>query len=303
MTLTLADLDRWGPTPSIVCSRPRSTAPTGVRSTATQIGDVMAPTLWEGDSHDAAMGATGRIQDDLLNHAEECEAVGRAARAAEAEVCDIQRDWHDVQRMADHRGIAINTETGELSYIPPPDPSDRAEMERRVDIIENEIRALRARRASRRRPRRRDPGGRRSGKRGRPQPTAADHPPVPMDEEQGNADAQELAQHGTLSPDAQARLNAATTLSPDQQAALERGDLVLPHDQMAYLSAMSRGRVAIRFAGSLLDGGGPIVVGLLVLGGVLYNVAAILYGLRWPNPWPHTFDYHEFFTPSPQLRR
>jgi len=142
MTLTLADLDRWGPTPSIVCSRPRSTAPTGVRSTATQIGDVMAPTLWEGDSHDAAMGATGRIQDDLLNHAEECEAVGRAARAAEAEVCDIQRDWHDVHRMADHRGIAINTETGELSYIPPPDPSDRAEMERRVDIIENEIRAL-----------------------------------------------------------------------------------------------------------------------------------------------------------------
>jgi hemolysin III len=55
------------------------------------------------------------------------------------------------------------------------------------------------------------------------------------------------------------------------------------------------GYVAICFAGSLLDGGGPIVVGLLVLGGVLYNVGAILYGFRWPNPWPHTFGYHEFF--------
>jgi hemolysin III len=55
------------------------------------------------------------------------------------------------------------------------------------------------------------------------------------------------------------------------------------------------GWVAIWFAGSLLDGGGPIVVGLLVLGGVLYNVGAILYALRWPNPWPHTFGYHEFF--------
>ena len=55
------------------------------------------------------------------------------------------------------------------------------------------------------------------------------------------------------------------------------------------------GWVAICFAGSLLDGGGPIVVGLLVLGGVLYNVGAILYGLRWPNPWPHTFGYHEVF--------
>jgi hemolysin III len=49
------------------------------------------------------------------------------------------------------------------------------------------------------------------------------------------------------------------------------------------------------YAGSLLDGGGPIVVGLLVLGGVLYNVGAVLYGIRWPNPWPHTFGYHEFF--------
>ncbi|GAC1650462.1 MAG: hemolysin III family protein [Mycobacterium sp.] len=55
------------------------------------------------------------------------------------------------------------------------------------------------------------------------------------------------------------------------------------------------GWMAICFAGSLLDVGGPIVVGLLVLGGILYNVGAILYGLRWPNPWPHTFGYHEFF--------
>ena len=119
--------------------------PNGVRSAATQIGDVMATTPWEGDSHDAAMGAAGRIQDDLLSHAEECEAVGRAARAAEAEVRDIQRDWQNVQHMADHWGISINTETGELSYIPPPDPNDRAEMKHRVDIIEKEIQALMAR--------------------------------------------------------------------------------------------------------------------------------------------------------------
>ena len=40
------------------------------------------------------------------------------------------------------------------------------------------------------------------------------------------------------------------------------------------------GWLAICFAGSLLHAGGLIVVGLLVLGGVLYNVGAILYGLR-----------------------
>jgi hypothetical protein len=50
-----------------------------------------------------------------------------------------------------------------------------------------------------------------------------------------------LLQHGALSPDAQARLTAATTRSRDQQGSLERGDLVLPRDQMAYLSALSRG--------------------------------------------------------------
>ena len=55
------------------------------------------------------------------------------------------------------------------------------------------------------------------------------------------------------------------------------------------------GWVAIWFAGALLDGAGPVVVILLVLGGVLYNVGAIFYGFRWPNPWPHTFGYHEFF--------
>ncbi len=55
------------------------------------------------------------------------------------------------------------------------------------------------------------------------------------------------------------------------------------------------GWVAIWFAGALLAGAGPVVVILLVLGGVLYNVGAILYFLRWPNPWPHTFGYHEFF--------
>ena len=55
------------------------------------------------------------------------------------------------------------------------------------------------------------------------------------------------------------------------------------------------GYAAIWFAPALLAGGGVGVVGLLVAGGVLYNIGAVLYGLRWPNPWPQTFGYHEFF--------
>lgn len=55
------------------------------------------------------------------------------------------------------------------------------------------------------------------------------------------------------------------------------------------------GYVAVWFAGTLLDGAGVTVVALLIAGGVLYNVGAILYGVRWPNPWPATFGHHEFF--------
>ncbi|RJO75894.1 hemolysin III family protein [Nocardia panacis] len=37
----------------------------------------------------------------------------------------------------------------------------------------------------------------------------------------------------------------------------------------------------------------PLV--LLVVGGVLYSVGAVLYATKWPNPWPAVFGHHEFF--------
>ncbi|ULE33454.1 hemolysin III family protein [Mycobacterium sp. IDR2000157661] len=55
------------------------------------------------------------------------------------------------------------------------------------------------------------------------------------------------------------------------------------------------GWAAVFFAPTLLEGAGLAAVVLLLVGAALYNVGAILYGLRWPNPWPQTFGYHEFF--------
>ncbi|WP_260765362.1 hemolysin III family protein [Mycobacterium sp. SMC-4] len=55
------------------------------------------------------------------------------------------------------------------------------------------------------------------------------------------------------------------------------------------------GYVALWYAETLLDGAGTTVVALLLVGAALYNVGAILYGARWPNPWPTTFGHHEFF--------
>ncbi|MFC0452956.1 PAQR family membrane homeostasis protein TrhA [Rhodococcus jostii] len=40
---------------------------------------------------------------------------------------------------------------------------------------------------------------------------------------------------------------------------------------------------------------GVVPMLLLLIGGILYSVGAILYATKWPNPWPTTFGHHEFF--------
>jgi hemolysin III len=55
------------------------------------------------------------------------------------------------------------------------------------------------------------------------------------------------------------------------------------------------GYVAIVFSGTILHGAGLAVLALLFAGALLYNIGAVLYWLSWPNPWPQTFGYHEFF--------
>lgn len=237
----MADLDTWDPDAIHSVFQAAIDRANGVRGVATQVGDVMASAPWVGDSREAAIAATGRVRTDLLDHADECDAVARAAQHAETEVREIKAEWARLQRMADRWGITIDVASGELSYLPPTDPEDVAEMERRMDILEAEITDLLARAA--------DADGNlaaairvASGLDSLESLTAelADHPPVPMDAEQGNADVQELLAGGTLSAEAQARLDAATRLTPDQQAALERGELVLPQAQMEYLTAMSQ---------------------------------------------------------------
>src|SRR5206468_5581524 len=47
--------------------------------------------------------------------------------------------------------------------------------------------------------------------------------------------------------------------------------------------------------GAYLDGLTDGEFTLIVLGGVLYTVGAVVYALKKPNPWPRTFGYHEVF--------
>ena len=48
-------------------------------------------------------------------------------------------------------------------------------------------------------------------------------------------------------------------------------------------------------APALANALGPGALALLILGGVLYSVGAVAYGLKRPNPWPGRFGYHEVF--------
>jgi hemolysin III len=45
----------------------------------------------------------------------------------------------------------------------------------------------------------------------------------------------------------------------------------------------------------LSESTGPWCVALLLIGGVLYTMGALVYALKRPNPWPRSFGYHEIF--------
>ena len=55
------------------------------------------------------------------------------------------------------------------------------------------------------------------------------------------------------------------------------------------------GWVAIFVLPEIARGGGTAALVLLLAGGMLYTVGAVLYALRRPNPWPKTFGHHELF--------
>jgi hemolysin III len=55
------------------------------------------------------------------------------------------------------------------------------------------------------------------------------------------------------------------------------------------------GWIAVFVIPELLHAGGVATLVLVVAGGVLYSLGAVIYATRRPNPWPSTFGYHEVF--------
>ncbi len=55
------------------------------------------------------------------------------------------------------------------------------------------------------------------------------------------------------------------------------------------------GWAAVFWMGALLDAAGPGAFTLIVVGGCLYSLGGLVYGLQWPNPAPTWFGFHEVF--------
>lgn len=55
------------------------------------------------------------------------------------------------------------------------------------------------------------------------------------------------------------------------------------------------GWAAIFWLGDFASAAGPAVLSLIIVGGGLYSVGGLVYGLKRPNPIPHWFGFHEVF--------
>ncbi len=60
-------------------------------------------------------------------------------------------------------------------------------------------------------------------------------------------------------------------------------------------SYLALGWIAVIALPQLLQLLSPVPLILLVAGGLLYSVGAIVYAWQRPNPWPRTFGFHEIF--------
>ena len=55
------------------------------------------------------------------------------------------------------------------------------------------------------------------------------------------------------------------------------------------------GWVAVFVTPELLHNSGVAALVLVAAGGLVYTIGGVVYGVKWPNPSPRNFGFHEVF--------
>lgn len=55
------------------------------------------------------------------------------------------------------------------------------------------------------------------------------------------------------------------------------------------------GWLATPYIGQLVQSMGVLNIWLFIFGGIIYTLGAVIYSIKWPNPSPRIFGYHEIF--------
>ncbi|WP_052960165.1 hypothetical protein [Mycobacterium sp. EPa45] len=139
MGISLTDLETWDPGSIRAVATAANNRAGQVRDVAHNQNAIITNLEWQGMSQEAAASTAVAISNTMLAHADECDQAARDVSAAASEVESIKAEWSRIQHMADHWGIAIDTATGELHYIIPDDPEERAEVEHHVQIVHDAI--------------------------------------------------------------------------------------------------------------------------------------------------------------------
>lgn len=143
--MSLAELDHWDPGSIHAVFAAVQTHADSTREIANSLKQVVNAVPWEGAAHDAALAANQDIHDDMHLHADQLEAVAKAARTAETEVRSIKADWQYLQQEAAACGMTIDAQNGTVTYTRSSDPEIARVQDENYKVICAEIGKLLAR--------------------------------------------------------------------------------------------------------------------------------------------------------------
>ncbi len=116
MGLSLADIERWDSSSIAAVASAADGQGRVTRMIADQLGAVVDGIRWAGHAADAARAAMWQTRQGLYRHADDYQAVAKAASGAAPQVADIKHDLQLIKDEAAAWDITIDSATGALTW-------------------------------------------------------------------------------------------------------------------------------------------------------------------------------------------